>query len=83
MPFHEYVTPPAAFAVHADLDPLVLEEDPVSSAQIYPIWGATALSAFSHRDGGTTPEGKSRVGHEDSLSAWWALPYLVTHVRTI
>jgi hypothetical protein len=82
LPFHEYVTPPAAVAVHADLDTLVLEEAPVSSAQIDPIGGATALSAFSHMEGGTTPEGRSRVGHEDSLSAWWARTSLVTHVRT-
>jgi hypothetical protein len=32
--FHEYITPPAAVAVRADLDTRVLEEDPVSSAQI-------------------------------------------------
>jgi hypothetical protein len=34
LPFHEDITTPAAFAVHADLDTLALEEDPVSSAQI-------------------------------------------------
>jgi hypothetical protein len=28
LPFHEYVTPPAAVAVHTDLDTLVLEEAP-------------------------------------------------------
>ena len=46
--FHEYITPPAAFAVDPDLDTLVIEEDPVSSDRLSDLVSHRLVSVFSY-----------------------------------